>query len=195
MPPTTGQLLPPATAVMVTWLQIPHSCVPVQKIGVQRTVRIEAARCHRPIRAAGIIAVHGKAHCTKGQAELLCLLRLCLSTRIIVPHTEHTADYRAAAKGTAANHIVAPVGSIGIAAVKIIILAQHVIEVTGGFDDFEAITDQIGSRARTIVVSAAGPVAYHNVLVKGTGLRTNRSTVLLANSTPLLNAMGIYLHF
>ena len=161
-----------------------------RRIGVQRAVCIEAARYYRLIHAAGIIAVHGKAHRTKRQADLLCLLRLRLSAGIIAPHAEHSADYSAAVQGIAANLIVAPVGSIGIAAVKIIALTQYVIEVASGVDNLEAVAGQVGCRTRIIAAPAAGPVAYYDILVKGIGLRTNGSAGLVCKLNAVIECNG-----
>ena len=151
-----------------------------RRIGVQGTVCIKAAGYHGLIEAAGIAAVHGKAHCPEGQADLLRLLCLRLCAGIIAPHAEHAADHRGRIDGCAAHLIVAPVGSIGIAAVKVIALAQHIVEVAGGIDDLEPVAGKIGCGAEAIATPAAGPIAHHDVLIKGVGGRASRCAGLVA---------------
>ena len=145
-----------------------------RRIGVEGTVCIKAASYHGLIQVRGVAVVHGKTHCPQRQTNLLCLLGFRLSAGVIAPHAEHTADYRSVADSCAADLIIVPVGGIGIASVKIIALPQHIVEIAGSVDDFEAIADQICYRAGTIAVPAVRPVAHNDVPIKGIGNRTNR---------------------
>ena len=161
-----------------------------RRIGVQGAVCVKAAGYHGLIQVIGIAAIHGKAHCPHGKADFLGLLGLSFRAGVIAPQAEHSADDGGAAQRCAANLVVAPVGGIGIAAVKIIVLTQHIIEIAGGVDDLEAVTGQVGCGTEGIAAPAAGPVAHHNVLIKGVGLGTNGCTGSVAVFNAVVEGNG-----
>ena len=159
-------------------------------IRIQGAVGIEAAGHHCGVQIAGVGVAHGEAHGPERKANLLRLLCLGLGAGIVAPHAEHAAKNRGRAQRRAADLVVAPIGGIGIAVVKIVILAEDIIEVAGGVDNPEAVADQIGRRAGRIPAPAAGPVADHDVLIKGIGRGAHRRAGLVGERNAVVKGDG-----
>ena len=122
---------------------------------VDRAVCIEAVFNHFIVYVYGL-AIHPLRHGTEDKASLLCDLSLRLSVGIITPNAEHGTSRisdRAAHEAS-----VGKVRSIGIVAVELVILAQHIVEVAMSVNHFMRITNGF-SRRHIISIPARRPIA------------------------------------